>query len=472
MRYDTLIVGAGLSGLAAGIRLAWAGERVAVLERHYLWGGLNSFYKLAGRRFDSGLHALTNWSPPGGPGGKGGQLARALRALRIDRDSLKLGEQSTSFVAFLVEGQELRLRFSNDLDLLRSEVARLFPGETGRFEQLLAALPEYGSPRQIEPGARARLAGLLGDPLLGEMLLCAPCLYGSAREDDMDWDAFGVLFRSIFLEGLCRPSGGIKPLLDALCQRLADEGGELRLRCGVSRIRLRGDRAVAVELEQGGELECERVLSSAGLLETLSLSGRLPPQTSTPQAGRISVLETTCVLDRPTRELGHLETVGFFNEGPRLRWSRPEEACEVRTGVLVSPDNYRGQADLPEGRLRVSVLADPAAFESLPEDEYSLAKARWSEAAIDSAARFAFDPRPHEVQRDVFTPRTIRRFTSHLDGALYGSPDKHRGGAIGLENVFLIGNDESYPGIVGALMSGIGVAAELSRSRTGVETLG
>ena len=42
MRYDTVIIGAGLSGLAAGIRLAYFDRSVCVLERHTTGGGLNS----------------------------------------------------------------------------------------------------------------------------------------------------------------------------------------------------------------------------------------------------------------------------------------------------------------------------------------------------------------------------------------------------------------------------------------------
>ena len=63
-RYDTIVIGAGMSGLAAGIRLAQFDQRVVVLDRHSLWGGLNSFYKQKGRRFDVGLHALTNFVGP------------------------------------------------------------------------------------------------------------------------------------------------------------------------------------------------------------------------------------------------------------------------------------------------------------------------------------------------------------------------------------------------------------------------
>ncbi|MEC8614416.1 MAG: FAD-dependent oxidoreductase, partial [Verrucomicrobiota bacterium] len=42
--YETVIIGAGMAGLAAGIRLALAGKNVIVLERHNASGGLNSFY--------------------------------------------------------------------------------------------------------------------------------------------------------------------------------------------------------------------------------------------------------------------------------------------------------------------------------------------------------------------------------------------------------------------------------------------
>jgi phytoene dehydrogenase-like protein len=37
--YDTIIIGAGMSGLAAGIRLAYFDQRVCILERHYTIGG-------------------------------------------------------------------------------------------------------------------------------------------------------------------------------------------------------------------------------------------------------------------------------------------------------------------------------------------------------------------------------------------------------------------------------------------------
>src|ERR1700745_3093868 len=85
--YDTIILGAGLSGLAAGIRLAYYEQRVCILERHYTIGGLNSFYRLRGRDYDVGLHAVTNFSPKGT---KTGPLAKLLRQLRFKWDDFAI----------------------------------------------------------------------------------------------------------------------------------------------------------------------------------------------------------------------------------------------------------------------------------------------------------------------------------------------------------------------------------------------
>ena len=88
--YDSIIIGAGMSGLAAGIRAAYYDQKVCVLERHYTIGGLNSFYRLRGRNYDVGLHAVTNFTPPGA---KRGPFARLLRQLRMKWDDFGLSPQ-------------------------------------------------------------------------------------------------------------------------------------------------------------------------------------------------------------------------------------------------------------------------------------------------------------------------------------------------------------------------------------------
>ena len=449
--YDTILIGAGMSGLAAGIRLAQFDQRVLILERHYLWGGLNSFYKKAGRRFDVGLHALTNYVPKGT---RGAPLTKLLRQLRLRYDDLRLAPQGFSEIAV----RDCRLRFSNDFGLLRQEVSERFPDQRDGFERLTRAVADYDAfdPHDTELGAREVLADYLDDPLLVDMLLLPICYYGSAREDDVDWYQFVILFRSLFEEGFARPEGGMKPFLDLLVQRYRELGGELRLKTGVESLLVEDGRCHGVRLDDGSELLASRVMSSTGLVETMRLAGRGAEVEA--ERGRLSFTETLFVLDRPPAELGFSPTILFFSDAERLAYRRPEELIDPRSGVLCCPNNYRSQAPLPEGIYRLTTLANPEAWAALDDEAYAAAKVACVDRALEVANRYGIDPRPHEVARDSFTPRTIQRFTGKLDGAVYGARSKRLDGTTPIEDLHLIGTDQGLLGVTGSIMSGISMA--------------
>src|SRR5690606_171575 len=120
--YDTIIIGAGMSGLAAGIRLAHYDQKVCILERHTTIGGLNSFYRLGGRNYDVGLHAVTNFVPKGT---RRGPLPRLLRQLRFQWDDFDLKPQLGSSIAF----PDVRLNFSNEPQQRCDEISEKFPAE-------------------------------------------------------------------------------------------------------------------------------------------------------------------------------------------------------------------------------------------------------------------------------------------------------------------------------------------------------
>ena len=454
--YDTIIIGAGMSGLAAGIRLAQFDQRVLILERHYLWGGLNSFYKRGGRRFDVGLHALTNWVPKGT---RGTPLAKLLRQLRLRHDDLQLGQQSYSEVRF----PSARLSFSNDFELLRSEVARAFPHQVDAFEALVQRVDAYDAfrPADTTLGARAVLAELLTDPLLIELLLCPVLYYGSAREDDVDWYQFVILFKSLYQEGFARPEGGIKPLLDLLLGRYRELGGELRTRTGVAELVHEGGRCLGVRLDDGEELRATRVLSSAGWPETMRLAGAeaYARHVAPDELGTLSFVESILVLDQEPAALGFDATIVFFNEADRFDYHRPEGLIDARSGVICCPNNYASQTPLPEGLVRTTSLANPTRWRALEGEDYARAKQAVTEEALAPVTRhLGFDPRQHEVFRDTFTPRTVERFTGKLDGAVYGCSTKRLDGCTPLENLHLIGTDQGLLGVTGAMLSGISIA--------------
>ena len=341
--YDTIIIGAGMSGLAAGIRLAMFGQRVCIVERHTKVGGLNSFYRRGGRDYDVGLHALTNYAPPGA---RRGPLPLLLRQLRLDGRDLDLAPQIGSTIAF----PGVSLDFGNEFGLLESEVGRQFPGQKDAFQRLVGQILDYD---QLGSAAGARSArevagSLIREPLLLEMLFCPLLYFGGSRENDLDFGQFSVLFRSIYLEGLARPRHGVRRLLDSLVRKFEQLGGELRLGRAVRRIVSRDSAAHSLLCGDGAELTAQRFLSSAGWPETRQLLEDQEPFAAEP-AGQLSFLETILVLDAPPRDLGCRRTIVFYNDAPVFRYQKPDDLVDEHSGVITSPNNFQYDEPLEEG---------------------------------------------------------------------------------------------------------------------------
>jgi phytoene dehydrogenase-like protein len=456
--YDTIIIGAGMSGLAAGIRLAYYDQRVCILERHYTIGGLNSFYRLRGRNYDVGLHAVTNVTPKGS---KTGPLARILRQLRLRWDDFALAPQLGSEIAF----PGVRLRFDNEEQTLRDEIAWAFPRQADNFDRLARQIVQYDDLSDEHMGVSARevVGSMITDPLLVEMLFCPLMFYGSARENDMDWGQFSIMFRSIFLEGLGRPAAGVRLILKHLVRKFRSLGGELKLRSGVKRFTVQNGRVTRVVLENDEELEARNVVSSAGWCETMRLCDDGEPVANPRAAGQLSFCETIATLDVEPRQFGHQHTISFFNDHPTFAWHKPDDFCDVRSGVICSPNNFAYSEPVngtlkDSGTMRVTVLANFDRWHGLGESQYRLEKLRWYDRIIESAVRFVPDYRSHIVDSDMFTPTTIVRFTGHENGAVYGAPDKQLDGRTHLDNLFICGTDQGLVGIIGSLTSGIAIA--------------
>jgi phytoene dehydrogenase-like protein len=467
--YDVAIIGAGMSGLAAGIRLAHFGKKVCIFERHNAVGGLNSFYSIDGRKYDVGLHAMTNFVRPGV---KGTPLGKLLRQLRIDRDEFALCEQKQSRIAFGPRG-ETSLRFTNEFAVFEAEVARAFPAQIDGFRRLVELIRTYDdvSLDAAPVSARGVVRRHLSDPLLEDMLFCPLMYYGSAQEEDMEFGQAVIMFKALFLEGFARPFDGVRVILRVLLDKYRQAGGERRMKCGVSRILTRDGRASALVLDSGEEITADHVISSIGLPETEALVG--VPVTGAPEggparAGRLSYCETITILDRQPAALGWTDdTIVFFNDSARFTYARPDETqVDTRSGVICLPNNFDYGPDrhLPEGIFRVTCLANHDRWATLPQELYAADKRGWYGEIQRSALRF-LPPMPAPdaltaatLATDMFTPRTITKFTGHTAGAIYGSATKIRNGRTPLANLYLCGTDQGFLGIVGAMLSGISMA--------------
>jgi phytoene dehydrogenase-like protein len=156
--------------------------------------------------------------------------------------------------------------------------------------------------------------------------------------------------------------------------------------------------------------------------------------------------------------LGHDKTIVFFNDSEKFHYATPAEMADVHSGVICSPNNFAYGEPMSENVLRISSLANFARWAELDEEQYRLAKLHWFDRATAAAARFMPEFRHAVIDTDMFTPLTIHRYTGHEGGAVYGSTQKRYDGTTHLKNLFICGNDQGLVGIVGAILSGIGIA--------------
>lgn len=456
MNCDVIVVGAGMSGLAAAIRLAMFDKKVVVLEKHSIPGGLNSYYQRKNfdaqgiRQFDVGLHALTNFIKKGE---KGKPFSKLLKQLRLSYDDFKLCPQTYSEIRF----PDTTLKFSNDFELLSSEVRSTFPQEIDRFMKLVEDIRTFNE-LDLSLGyasAREGLANRIHDPLLVEMLLCPLLIYGSAWEDDMDYAQFVIMFKSLYFEGFSRPEGGVRTIIQLLMDKLKSLGADIRFKTAVTEIlQDHSGRAIGVVTEKE-VFHAPVILSSIGYPETLKLTKH--PKTQS-RIGNMTFLESLFVFEKKIPASANAATIVFYNNAQTYAYKQASNYFDSTSAVVCFPDHYEMDKTHGEGMVRVTFMANYNQWKSLSAEDYKAKKVQVAASAQALVTKLTpgFDGKL--LFTDVFSPTTIEKYTSHLRGTVYGALDKTRDGRTPIENLFIIGTDQGFLGIVGALLSGISMA--------------
>ena len=457
MRVPFLVIGGGLSGLAAAIRAARFIPDVLLLEQHHRIGGLNSYFYRNGTLYETGLHAITNYA---GPTDKKAPLNRLLRQLKLQRKDFSFCPQYNSEVVF--QGWT-SLKFSNDFELLRSEINANFPLAIDKFEILLLFLGDF-DPFVVTPfrSTKKFLLDILQDPLLVDMILCPLMYYGSSRQDDMDLSQFAIMFQAIYQEGMFRPQGTIKDFLDLLAEHYRLLGGSLKTSCGVEQILHDHNKAIGVILSSGERIECDYLLSTIGLDETKRLLNRGTNLEDGPadHSPRLGFFETIYQIPENTAlHLPRNKTIIFYNNSEKFSYKIPHGLIDFSSGVICFPGNFQGLEAKNMREIRTTHLANYAEWHALTKDPtlYTTEKklaAHYSGQCIENIIG-SFTT--NIVYENSFTPVTIERYTSKIGGAIYGNPAKTKNGDIGFANLFLAGTDQGFLGIIGSMLSGVSI---------------
>ncbi len=451
MKYPLLVIGGGLSGMAAAIRAARFVPNVLLLEKHSRPGGLNSYFYRNKTLFETGLHAITNYAPPEA---KTAPLNRLLRQLKLKRKDFSFCQQYRSEVTFLNSGS---LLFSNDFNLIKTEIQEKFPHCITTFQKLLDFL-DTQNPFTPSPfrSAKKTVTEILGDKLLAEMLLCPLMYYGSSHENDMDLNQFVIMFQAIYREGMFRPKTTIKDFLDHLISHYQSLGGTIRKNSNVVKIIHKNRKTYGVELNSGEVIECDHILSTIGYDETQKLISN-EPATTLPRMGFIETIYQVKA-DRHLK-LPLDKTIVFFNNAEKFSYKRPESFVDYSSGVICFPANFDGIERKPYFEIRATHLANYSKWKTISADKnaYADLKGISSRKTLTCLQNIVGNFSSNIVYENTFTPITIERYTAKIDGAIYGSPVKVKDGNIGFSNLFLAGTDQGFLGIIGSMLSGVSV---------------
>ncbi|HEX7479194.1 MAG TPA: NAD(P)/FAD-dependent oxidoreductase, partial [Polyangiales bacterium] len=294
-RYDSVVIGSGIGGLATASLLArHAHERVLVLERHYVAGGFTHAFKRPGFDWDVGVHYI-------------GEVHRRRSSLRriFDHlsdgaldwadmgevyDRIRLGERSFDYVA----GHEA----------LRQRLVAEFSHERAGIERYLALVRSIARSSQLyfaEKLLPARLASLLGPAMRYPTLrharrTTAQVVHELVRDPELrgvltaQWGDYGLppaqssflvhaMVAGHYLEGAAYPHGGSTRIAQTIIPGIERAGGAVIVRAEVTRVLLEAGRAIGVELGDGRRILSKRVVSDAGVAITF---GQLLPEAARP----------------------------------------------------------------------------------------------------------------------------------------------------------------------------------------------
>lgn len=437
MSKTIIVIGAGVGGLSASIRLAVAGYRVICLEQHATPGGKMREFHAGGFRWDAGPSVIT-MRP----------VFEELFAAAGERleDSLTLLPVDPLTRYFFPDGKRLDAKL--DRAATAAQIAAIEPRDAAGYAAYLdhaahlhrvtSPLFVYGKrPRLIDlPAVGVRNAlrlepfsklhgsikGYVRSPHMRQLFGRFATYIGSSPYHAPA--TLGVIAHVELNEGVWYPQGGIYSIARSLHDLACRVGVDMRLRTRVQHILVKNGRAVGARLESGEEILADAVLAN---VDAALVYNRLLPQGEAParRARRLGLQKLSCsgfILMLGVRgiheELAHHNI--FFCRDYRQEFvdifDRKIPPREPTIYAAITSKTTPG--DAPPGHENWFILVNAPAVG--PEYDWNKRAGEYREVVLAQLARFGYDLRDRIVTEQRLTPNDIEAKTASWRGALYG----------------------------------------------------
>ena len=459
--YDVVVVGAGIGGLTCAAYLAKFGARVLVIERHSVPGGLCSFFKRKGFRFDSGAHYF------GGLGDSKSLGGMLLRPLGLDLEFLRI--DPVDILRFPGRRLELPASLDDHIDLLK----KTFPAEaaqiTAFFRELLRIYRHfYRGRRDSKVLARYQwtsyqdlLDEYFHDPEL-KAILSATVGYIGVHPNEVSAIAMTATMMSYFYDGGFLARGGSQSIANSLMRRLVTDGGAIVLNTAVDRMIVADRRVTGVVLKTGQTIRARAFVSNADAQHTFfGLIGEAHVDPQYAQRLRQSRLSTSCFL----LYLG-LECDDDFLRGARgWYWDSYRMNDPATVPLYMAIPTLEDRSLCPPGHhiLTVTTVYPEPPFE---DDKWPAFRRDCEQKTLARLETLLPGVTPRVVVKEGATRQTIHHYTLNAEGVMYGwdtGADHYWLNRLPTEtpfdNLLLCGHWTSTgPGVVAVVVSGFKVA--------------
>ncbi|WP_321924739.1 phytoene desaturase family protein [Paraburkholderia guartelaensis] len=502
-RFDAIVIGSGIGGLACAAALAKYGKAVLVLERQHVAGGLTQSFSRDGFRWDVGLHYLGEMGPQGEARG----VIDWLTGRAIEFEPLGDAYDIVHFPG------NFTVPFRRPRAALEHELKSRFPDSAAQIDAFFDALGEA-----VHAGkalfTRRALSGFLGDvyglwhkrdilkwwgrttadvldSLVSDARLRAVLLaqqgdYGGMEPSVTSFGLHAVVMNH-YLNGAWYPVGGAKVFAETLIPAIEEAGGAVRVDTRVQALEIEDGAATGVRIEDGTVLQAPAIFSDIGARNTVGLLPEELRRSAWAQeilSFEPSVCHVTLYLGLDGDIGGHGASASnhWFHESWEINhgtWRAPNELTPAPVLFVSFPsmkDPAQARNDSRRHTAEVVAIIDWEPFKrwshsTLKErpEEYTAFKSAIAQRLFAQFARHFPELAPMVVFQEVSTPLTMAAYSGAHRGASYGlevSPRRFLSESLNVRTpvprLFLTGQDVTSPGVTGAMMGGVLAAASIA----------
>ncbi|QDU84333.1 hypothetical protein Pla163_14400 [Planctomycetes bacterium Pla163] len=442
--YDLIVIGSGLAGLTAANVLGRAGHRVALLEQHYNFGGLATWFKRRGGHvFDISLHGF----PIGMKKTCRKYWTQAIADSIVQLDGVRFDNPQFSFDTTFTR-EDFTDKLVDVFGLERAQVE-------GFFDALRKM--DFFDPSDETTGELfERFFPGRNDV---HRLLMEPISYANGSTLDDPAITYGIVFSNFMSKGVYTFTGGTDQLIKAMKAELVKNGVDLFNSVEVERIVVdqspMGERRVRGVMANGRFIAAKAVLSNANIRSTITdLVGPEHFESDFLERARAVRLNTSsCQVYMGLREgteIPFITDLLFTSTRPTFT---SEALCdfhgESRTFSFYYPKVR------PHAAPRYAIVSSTnARFEDWKDFDraaYEVEKSKLERDTLASLERYVPGVAEKIEHVETATPRTFAFYTEHPAGTSFGT--KFEGLPISAELPDQVGG-LFHAGSVGIIMSG------------------